>query len=47
MKDSLLSKVGELCFTTCVNKIDVLIGKHFFYYFKENLGTYLTHFSTV
>ena len=47
MKDYLLSKVGELCLTACVNKIKALIGKHFFHYFKENLGTYLTQFSLV
>ena len=36
---------GEPCLTVCLNKIKVLIGKHFFCYFKENLGTNLTHFS--
>ena len=33
------------CLTTCLNKIKVLIGKHFFCYFNENLGKHLTHFS--
>ena len=45
IKDSFLSKVGELCSTAYVNKIKVLIDKHFFHYFKENLGINLTHFS--
>ena len=30
--------------TACLNKIKVLIGKHFFHHFKNNLGTHLTHF---
>ena len=30
--------------TACLNKIKVLIGKHFFCHFKNNLGTHLTHF---
>ena len=34
----------EVCLTAYLNKIKVLIGKHFFCYFKKNLGTYLkTH----
>ena len=35
----------ELCLTAYPNKIKVLVDKHFFRYFKENLGTHLTHFS--
>ena len=37
----------ELCLIACLNKIKILIGKHFFRYFKENLSTHLTHFSPV
>ena len=29
------------CLTACLNQIKVLIGQHFFCYFKENLGTHL------
>ena len=36
---------GKPCLTACLNKIKVLIGKHFFRHFKENLGTQVTHFS--
>ena len=38
---------GEPSLKACLNKIKVLIGKDFFRYFKENLGTRLTHFSPV
>ena len=31
----------ELCLTVYLNKIKILIGKHFFCYFKENLDTLL------
>ena len=40
MKDLLLVNLhGEVCLTACLNKIKVLIGKYFFHYYKENLGT--------
>ena len=42
MKDLLFRKLhGEVCLTACLNKIKVLIGKHFFRQFKDNLGTHL------
>ena len=38
---------GKLCLTACLKKAKILIGKHFFRYFKEYLGTHLTHISPV
>ena len=38
---------GEPYLTACLNKVKFLIGKHFFHYFKENLGIHLTHFIPV
>ena len=31
----------KVCLTTCLKNIKVLVGKHFFRYFKENVDTYL------
>ena len=42
MKDTLISKVEKRgLFTACLNKMKVSIGKHFFRYFQEKLGTHL------
>ena len=38
---------GKLCLTACLKKAKNLIGKYFFRYFKEYLGTHLTHISPV
>ena len=35
---------GEICYTVYFNKIKILMGNHFFRYFKKNLGTRLTLF---
>ena len=42
MKDSLLSEVAwrPVLQPACLLKIQVLVGKHFFHYSKENLGTH-------
>ena len=45
MKNYFLIKLhGDLCLAACLNESWNLIGKHFFRYFKKNLGTHIFSF---
>ena len=41
----LVKLCDDLCLVACLNKILVLVGKHFFCYFKDNLGAHISLFT--